>query len=54
MMIMLRTMHCDFEVLFWFRLQPATKVPCGHPSPCRGAENGNKQAENWWVGIRAV
>jgi len=33
----------------------ATKAPRGRPSPRRGAEeNGKKQAENWWVGIRAV
>jgi len=41
--------------MFWFWLQPATKAPRSRPSPRRGAEeNGNKQAENWWVGIRAV
>jgi len=41
--------------VFWFGLQPAKKAPRGHPSPCRDAEeNGKKQAENWWVGIRAV
>jgi len=41
--------------VFWFRLPPATKVPRGHPSPRRGAEqNEKKEAENWWVGIRAV
>jgi len=32
--------------VFWFRLPPATKVPCSRPSPCRGAEkNGKKEAE---------
>jgi len=37
------------------RLQLATKAPHGCPSPRRGAEeNGKKQAQNWWVGIRAV
>jgi len=39
-------------VMVWLRL--ATKAPHGHPSPRRGAEeNGKKQAENQWVGIRA-
>jgi len=39
-------------VLVW--LQPATKAPRSRPSTRRGAEeNGKKQAENWWVGIRA-
>jgi len=34
-----------YIVLVW--LQPATKVPRGHPSPRLGAEeNGKKQAEN--------
>jgi len=42
-------------LMFWFRLQSATKAPRGRPSPCWGAEeNGKKQGENWWVGIRAV
>jgi len=40
-------------ILVW--VQPATKATRGRPSPRRGAEeNGKKQAENWWVGIRAV
>jgi len=34
------------SLLFWFRMQPATKAPCGCPSPRQGAEeNGKKQAE---------
>jgi len=41
--------------MFWFRLPPATKAPRSRPSPCRSTEeNEKKQAENWWVGIRAV
>jgi len=41
--------------VFAFRLPPATKAPRGPPSPHQGAEeNGKKQAENRWVGIRAV
>jgi len=41
------------SVLVW--LSPAKKAPRGLPSPHRGAEeNGKKQAENWWVQIRAV
>jgi len=41
------------SVMVW--LQPATKASRGRPSPRRGAEeNGKKQAENWWVGVRAV
>jgi len=35
-----------FVFLFWFWLPPATKAPCGRPSPRRGAEkNGKKEAE---------
>jgi len=31
--------------MFWFRLQPASKAPRGHPSPRRGAEeNGKREA----------
>jgi len=41
------------SVMLW--LQPATKEPLGRLSPRRAAEeNGKKQAENWWVRIRAV
>jgi len=39
--------------MVWLRL--ATKAPRDLPSPlCSAEENGKKQAENWWVGIRAV
>jgi len=49
----LQPMEDPMPVMVW--LQPATKAPRGRPSPCRGAEeNGKKEAENWWVGIRAV
>ena len=43
------------DPVFWFWLLLATKAPRGCPSPRWGAEeNGKKQAENWWVGIRVV
>jgi len=36
----------NYIEVFWFWLQPATKVPRSRPSPRWGAEdNGNKQAE---------
>jgi len=35
-----------FNMLFWFRLPPATKAPRGRPSPHRRAEeNEKKEAE---------
>ena len=37
---------CFPSYVFWFWLQPVTKVPRGRPSPRWGAEeNGKKQAE---------
>jgi len=40
-------------VLVW--LWPATKAPCGRPSPPPGCGGEWKErGRNWWVGIRAV
>jgi len=37
-------------LLFWFRLQPATKAPRGRPSPRRGAEENEMKTGRKPVG----
>jgi len=36
--------------VFWFQLPPATKAPCGRPSPRRGAEENGKKTGRKLVG----
>jgi len=43
------------NLMFWFRLLPATKAPRSRPSPrCSAEEKWKERGRNWWVGIRAV
>jgi len=45
--------HSLGSVLVWLR--PATKAPCGRPSPLPGCRGEWKETgRNWWVRIRVV